>query len=62
VVGQVGQILGDIGINIGGMQVARSERKDTALVILNVDTELPQVVAAKIADTVGAATFSVVNL
>jgi len=62
VVGQVGQILGDTGINIGGMQVARSERKDTALVILNVDTELPQGVAAKIADTVGAATFSVVNL
>ena len=26
VVGQVGQILGDEGINIGGMQVARSER------------------------------------
>ena len=41
VVGQVGQILGDEGINIGGMQVARSERHGSALVLLNVDVALP---------------------
>ncbi len=62
VVGQVGQILGDQGINIGGMQVARSESKDSALVLLNVDVELPAVVAARIAELVGAESFAVVNL
>jgi len=62
VVGQVGQVLGDEGINIGGMQVARSEKRDTALVLLNVDVALPPAVAAKIAELVGAESFSVVNL
>ncbi len=62
VVGQVGQILGDQGINIGGMQVARSESKDSALVLLNVDVELPAVVAARIAELVGAEAFAVINL
>jgi len=62
VVGQVGQVLGDEGINIGGMQVARSEKKDSALVLLNVDVALPAAVAARIAEMVGADSFSVVNL
>jgi D-3-phosphoglycerate dehydrogenase / 2-oxoglutarate reductase len=62
VVGQVGQILGDVGINIGGMQVARSEKRGSALVLLNVDVELPQSVAARIAEAIGAESFAVVNL
>ena len=62
VVGQVGQILGDEGINIGGMQVARSERQGSALVLLNVDVALPQVVAARIAEAFGAESFAVINL
>ncbi|MEP6798415.1 MAG: NAD(P)-dependent oxidoreductase, partial [Lapillicoccus sp.] len=62
VVGQVGQVLGDAGINIGGMQVARSESRDAALVLLNLDAALPPSVAAAIADLVSAETFSVVNL
>ena len=62
VVGQVGQILGDEGINIGGMQVARSEKQGSALVLLNVDVALPQAVAARIAEAVGAESFAVINL
>ncbi|MEO8828882.1 phosphoglycerate dehydrogenase [Lapillicoccus sp.] len=62
VVGQMGQILGAEGINIGGMQVARSQAKGMALVLLNVDTAMPQSVAARIADAIGAESFSVVNL
>jgi D-3-phosphoglycerate dehydrogenase len=62
VVGQVGQILGDESINIGGMQVARSEKRGSALVLLNVDVELPQSVAARIAEAIGAESFAVVNL
>ena len=37
-VGTVGQILGDAGINIAGMQVARDEKGGHALVALSVDT------------------------
>jgi len=62
VVGQVGQVLGDEGINIGGMQVARSEKNGSALVLLNVDSALPPPVAARIAAAVGAESFSVINL
>jgi D-3-phosphoglycerate dehydrogenase len=62
VVGQIGQILGDEGINIGGMQVARSERHGTALVLLNVDVSLPHGLAARIAEAVGAESFAVINL
>ena len=50
------------GINIGGMQVARSERHGSALVLLNVDVALPQAVAARIAEAVGAESFAVINL
>ena len=62
VVGQVGQVLGDAGINIGGMQVARDEQQDAALVLLNLDAALPAMVAATIAELVSAEMFSVVNL
>ena len=37
-VGTVGQILGDAGINIAGMQVARDSKGGDALVALSVDT------------------------
>ncbi|MDR1192859.1 MAG: phosphoglycerate dehydrogenase [Peptococcaceae bacterium] len=37
VVGQVGMILGDNDVNIGGMQVGRREQGGTSLMVLNVD-------------------------
>jgi hypothetical protein len=42
--------------------VARSEKHGSALVLLNVDLALPQVVAARIAEAVGAESFAVINL
>src|SRR5687767_3781656 len=39
-VGTVGQVLGDAGINIAGMQVARDEKGGHALVALSVETSL----------------------
>lgn len=62
VIGTVGQILGDAGVNIGGMQVAPENTAGEALVLFTVDTALPSGIAAKIADTVGASSFSVVDL
>ena len=62
IIGQVGSIVGEAAINSGGMQVARSEKRDTALMLLSADSELPHEVAARIAEAIGAEHFAVVNL
>ena len=62
VIGTVGQQLGDSGINVGSMQVARRQNRHTALMILSVDDELPQPVAAKIAEAVAAESYAVIDL
>ena len=41
IIGTFGRILGERAINIGAMQVARSESGDKALVVLTADTEIP---------------------
>ena len=40
-VGTVGQILGDAGVNIAGMQVSRDSKGGQALVALSVDSAIP---------------------
>ncbi len=41
VVGKIGMALGDLGINIGGMQLGREEKGGRALSLINVDSPLP---------------------
>lgn len=41
VVGSVGKVLGDAGVNIGAMQVGRDEAGGHALMVLTVDGEVP---------------------
>ena len=48
-VGTVGQILGDAGVNIAGMQVARDAKGGQALVALSVDSAIPAETLAEIA-------------
>src|SRR6476620_8113106 len=60
VIGGVGRILGDAGINIGGMQVSRQD--DRAIGVLNVDSAVPAALAAELSEVVEAKTFSVVDL
>lgn len=62
VVGKVGQLLGEAGLNIAGMQVARAEVGGEALVVLTVDAEVPVDVLAVISDEIGAASARTVNL
>ncbi|MDA5282396.1 phosphoglycerate dehydrogenase [Streptomyces sp. NPDC054904] len=62
VVGKVGQLLGEAGLNIAGMQVARAEEGGEALVVLTVDAEVPVDVLATISDEIGAASARTVNL
>jgi D-3-phosphoglycerate dehydrogenase / 2-oxoglutarate reductase len=54
VVGIVGRILGDQGINIAGMQVCRDARGGHALIVLTVDSALPAASLAEIASSIGA--------
>ncbi len=62
IVGQVGRILGDADVNIAGMQVSRDRKGGKALVALSVDSTIPPVVLADIAETVQADTARTVDL
>ena len=62
VVGTLGRILGDAGINIAGMQVSRDAEAGYALVSLTVDSEIPQPVLGEIAAEIGASFARSVDL
>jgi D-3-phosphoglycerate dehydrogenase len=61
-VGTVGVILGDAGINIAGMQVARDSVGGQALVALSVDTAIPADVLADLKHAIDAASARAVDL
>jgi D-3-phosphoglycerate dehydrogenase / 2-oxoglutarate reductase len=54
VVGAVGKLLGDAGVNIAGMQVSRDTRGGHALMAITVDTAVPHEVLDEIASAIGA--------
>ncbi|HET8594822.1 MAG TPA: phosphoglycerate dehydrogenase [Intrasporangium sp.] len=60
VVGRIGQLLGDAGVNIGGMQVSR--HGDSAIGVLNVDNVVSQQLAGELAEAIEATKFAVVDL
>ena len=62
VVGIAGKVLGDAGVNIGGMQVSRDEAGGQALIALTVDSAIPAGVLAEISDAVGATSARAVDI
>ena len=62
VVGSVGRVLGDAGINIGGMQLARDAEGGHAILVITVDSKVPEAVMDEISHEIGATTISVVDL
>jgi D-3-phosphoglycerate dehydrogenase len=62
VVGLIGGLLGESGINIAGMQVSRSAKGGEALVSLTVDSAIPAEVLTEITDAVGASWGRAVSL
>ncbi len=62
VVGTVGRILGEAGINIAGMQVARAAAGGEALAVLTVDDTVGSTVLAEVASEIGATSARSVNL
>ena len=61
-VGTVGGILGDAGINIAGMQVSRDAQGGQALVALSVDSAIPADTLADIQHAIDAASVRAVDL
>lgn len=61
-VGTVGGILGDAGVNIAGMQVARSSRGGDALVALSVDSAIPAATLEQIRAAIDAQAVRAVDL
>jgi len=62
VVGSVGRVLGEAGINIAGMQVARQAEGGQALVVITVDSQIAPSVLNEISQEIGANTVRVVDL
>jgi D-3-phosphoglycerate dehydrogenase len=62
VVGTVGSILGDAGVNIAAMQVARREAGGEALMTLTVDSAVSADLLAATASGIGATAASAVDL
>jgi D-3-phosphoglycerate dehydrogenase len=62
VVGSLGRLLGEADVNIGGMQVARTDEGGKALVAMTVDSAIPAEVVSAIGREIGADSIHVVDL
>jgi len=62
VVGIAGQILGDAGVNIAGMQVSRREVGGETLMVLTADSAIPAAALSEIAHRIGATSARAVDL
>jgi D-3-phosphoglycerate dehydrogenase / 2-oxoglutarate reductase len=61
-VGTLGGILGDAGVNIAGMQVSRDAKGGRALVAVSVDSAIPSETLVEIQHAIHAASVRAVNL
>ncbi len=61
-VGTVGRVLGEAGVNIAGMQVSRNAKGGEALVALSVDTAIPAEVLADIESAMSAHSARTIDL
>ncbi len=61
-VGTVGRILGDAGVNIAGMQVSRDAKGGHALVALSVDSAIPPETLSEIEQAIDAVSARAINL
>ena len=62
VVGSLGRLLGEADVNIGGMQVARTDEGGKALVAMTVDSAITDEVGSAIGREIGADSIHVVDL
>lgn len=62
IVATYGSLLGEAGVNIAGLQIARDEKKGTALSVLSVDAAVPAELIERLGDAIGAAMLRTVDI
>ena len=62
VIGAVGRLLGDAGVNIASMQVGRADAGGAAVSVLTLDDLAPQAVIDRIVEAIGAESVRLVTL
>lgn len=62
IVAAYGALLGDAGINIAGLQIARDEKKGTALSVLSIDSPVPAELLAELGAAIGADMLRAIDL
>jgi D-3-phosphoglycerate dehydrogenase len=62
VIGAIGSLLGEAGVNIAAMQVARREAGGEALMTLTLDSSVDPELLSSVADSIGSARGSLVDL
>jgi D-3-phosphoglycerate dehydrogenase len=62
IVGTVGRVLGEAGVNIAAMQVSRASQGGPTLMVLTVDTAVPHELLGEIAASIGAVAAHAVDL
>ena len=62
IVAAYGGLLGDAGVNIAGLQIARDEKKGTALSVLSVDAAVPAELIERLGDAIGAVMLRTVDI
>lgn len=62
VVGSLGNVLGEQGINIAGMQVSRDATRGEAVAVINIDSKLPQGVLDIVGAAIGASVAREIDL
>ena len=62
VIGTLGNVLGEQGVNIAGMQVARKEERGEAVAVLAIDSALPAGVLDIVRAAIGATVAREINL
>lgn len=62
IVASYGKLLGDAGVNIAGLQIARDEKIGQALSVLTVDSALPADLVTELGKAVGAQSLASIDL
>ncbi|MBW2477784.1 MAG: phosphoglycerate dehydrogenase [Deltaproteobacteria bacterium] len=61
-IGKIGTILGDAGVNIGAMNLGRRAKGGEAMVVFSVDTPVDELTLTSLSDSVGCHFIKAVNL
>lgn len=62
IVAKYGGLLGDAGVNIAGLQIARNEKTGQALSVLSIDSAIPAELLSQLGEQIGAETLSAIDL